>query len=348
MINMLVQTLAAIDKPTVTWSSPDGSKLLMLPYGGRILGLFAPDCARNFLWTHPALRTVESARAFYKSREWHNSGGDRTWLSPEIDFFLPEFPRLDTYVQPRAFDPGNYQLIRESGLIAMVNRFFVQLSRSKRTLALGLTKRVKPANNPLRHIHPALCERLKYAGYTLKTRLQFETSSADIASIGIWNLLQLPHGGELLIPTFSRTVPTVYMGCLDDGDLKIGNHLIRYQMHAVGEHKLGIQAPAAIGRVGYLQSDEGGTSLVIRNFSINPSGEYVDTPWKHPEWTGSVIQACSVKSNLGEFSELEYHAPAISGLPGDSCCEDESQVWAFYGAKQDIVEAGRLLISPDI
>ena len=87
----LVATLASADKPTETWTSPDGSTALVLPYGGRVLGLFAPESEQNFFWTHPALDAAETARDFYKSAQWHNSGGDRTWLAPEVDFF---FPRL--------------------------------------------------------------------------------------------------------------------------------------------------------------------------------------------------------------------------------------------------------------
>ena len=56
-----------------------------------MLGLFAPGSEENFYWTNPALRSVE-ARAFYAGDDWHNSGGDRTWLAPEVDVFLPDFP----------------------------------------------------------------------------------------------------------------------------------------------------------------------------------------------------------------------------------------------------------------
>ena len=40
MKRKLADTLARIDKPTETWTSPDAGAALVLPYGGRILGLF--------------------------------------------------------------------------------------------------------------------------------------------------------------------------------------------------------------------------------------------------------------------------------------------------------------------
>src|SRR5579862_6774036 len=129
MISRLVDTLISIDKSPILWTSPDGSRVVVLPYGGRILGLFSPHSDRNFFWTHPALDSVESAKAFYQSTVWHNSGGERTWLSPEVDFFIPNFPSLDTYFQPRVFDPGSYTIDTEVGAPTLRNTFKSKLSR---------------------------------------------------------------------------------------------------------------------------------------------------------------------------------------------------------------------------
>jgi len=108
MLKSLINILNSVGKVTELYESHDGSRVLMLPHGGRILGLFAPHHEDNFYWTHPALASVETARAFYESGEWQNSGGDRTWLAPEADIFFPNFPALDKYWQPRQLDPGNW------------------------------------------------------------------------------------------------------------------------------------------------------------------------------------------------------------------------------------------------
>jgi hypothetical protein len=85
----MAETLTRSGKAAETWRSPDGSTAVVLQHGGRILALFTPDTERNFFWTNPALESSTSVGAFYQSNAWHNSGGDRTWLSPEIDFFFP-------------------------------------------------------------------------------------------------------------------------------------------------------------------------------------------------------------------------------------------------------------------
>ena len=86
-----------------------------------MLGLFAAGVPENFYWTHPALQSAESAVAFYGSDVWHNSGGDRTWLAPEVDIFFPKFPDLDmsTYWQPRELDPGQYEVVSENGTLRL-------------------------------------------------------------------------------------------------------------------------------------------------------------------------------------------------------------------------------------
>jgi hypothetical protein len=344
MNRILVDALAKAGKVTKTWASSDGSTVLVLPHGGRILGLFSPGSEQNFLWTNPALDRAETAAAFYQSADWHNSGGDRTWIAPEVDFFLPNYPKLDVYVQPRAFDPGDYQLTDQNGEIVLTNVFACELSRSHDTAHLKLSKRISAAANPLHAVGSPLFDRVQYAGYALHTRLEFTSGRAEPPQVGLWSLLQLPHRGELFIPTFSKTRVRTYFGDIDAEDLAVSDHLIRYRMKAAGEQKIGLEAPTVIGRAGYLQALGEESSLVIRNFSINPSGRYIDVPWGEPEASGSAIEACNVDSKWGCFSELEYHSPAIGGPGGDWCCEDTSQLWAFRGPEQSIYEILRLLV----
>jgi hypothetical protein len=345
MLDQLVSILKGAGKPTHTYSSPDGSRVLLLPHGGRVLGLFPAGASENFYWTHPALRSVESAAAFYGSDIWQNSGGDRTWLAPEVDIFFPKYPDLDmsTYWQPRQLDPGLYEAVSESGTIRLVNRLTLTLSRSKEQVSLEVAKWVGPAPNPLRY-EKEFGGPMQYAGYTQHTALKLD-NQASSARIGLWNLVQMPHGGELLVSTYSKAEPKVYMGNIAPDDLIITEQLVRYRMRAKGEHKIGLRGVAMTGRVGYLYPVDGGESaLIIRNFFVNPSGEYVDVPWRETANLGFAIQACNVDSGLGSFSELEYHVPAIGRGTGLTSCEDVSQIWAFRGPAESVQAiAARLL-----
>lgn len=347
----LCNVLKKAGQPTKSIKMADGTRVLVLPHGGRVLGLFAPESEENFYWTHPALNSASEARALYASDAWHNSGGDRTWLAPEVDVFLPDFPKLDRYEQPRALDPGSYRLIENESSFKLESRLTLRLSRLKAEVALKITKSLSPAPNPLRHERGLDLRDVAYAGYTQHASLELLGSSRRTkAQIGLWNLIQMPHGGDLLMATFSRNEPRHIfstVGVIPSEDLIVSDHLVRYRMRQKGEHKISLRATPMTGRAGYLHRSGREWSLVVRNFIVNPSGEYVDVPWDEPARLGYAVQACNVDSALGAFSELEYHIPAIGGGTGYVHCNDTAQVWAFRGPKARIVQIARTLVVGD-
>lgn len=345
-MKQLIRVLSRIGKPTRLFRSPDGTRVLALPYGGRVLGLYSPRSEENFYWTNTALDSAPAARAFYEQDQWHNSGGDRTWLAPEVDLFFPKFPSLDVYHQQRTLDPGNYRVIQSGNSFVLAHRLTVQLSRFRKSVSLQIAKRIGPAPNPLRYERDLDLPGVEYAGYTQFTSLDLVGAGRETRpAIGLWNLVQMPHGGDLLIPTYSRAEPLRVFGSIPARDLAISKHLVRYRMRQAGEHKISIRAVATCGRVGYLRQDGPRATLIIRNFAVNPSGEYVDAPWKDTGYLGFSTQACNVNSGLGQFSELEYHIPAIGGRTGAIRCDDTAQVWAFRGPAQQIRKVASLLLT---
>jgi hypothetical protein len=119
-------------------------------------------------------------------------------------------------------------------------------------------------------------------------------------------------------------------------------------MRAKGEHKISLRALPSTGRIGYIYQTDTQWAMIVRNFFINPSGEYVDVPWTDTNYFGFSTQACNVNSRLGSFSELEYHIPAIGRGTGHTHCNDTSVVWAFRGSFDGIRAACRALLTPDI
>lgn len=345
----LPAVLSRIGKAVEQQLHPDGSRLLLLSYGARVLGLYAPGSDKNFFWTHPALQTEASAASFYQSDGWHNSGGDRTWLAPEVDVCFPDFPERSKYRVPSEVDPGNFAVVGAGQPARFLSRFTVTLSRSRQQVSGVLSKSWGPALNPLRHepVWEALGS-IQYAGYTQRTSLELE-GEVGPAQIGLWNVLALPPGGEVLLPTFVEAEPRIYSGPIAPADLVVTGHLVRFQARGDGIQKIGIRAVASSGRIGYLYPEGNDWALVVRNFVVDPSGVYVDVPWERI--TSSLdlaysTQACRVNNALGAFCEIEYHAPAIGFGTGRTRSDDTSQVWAFRGPAEDIQKvANNLLFS---
>ena len=93
MKHQLFETLKQAGQQPCEHRNPDGSTVLILPHGGRLLGLFPPGSDENFFWTHSALEAAESASPFYAGSQWHNSGGERTWLRAGGRFLLSRLPQ---------------------------------------------------------------------------------------------------------------------------------------------------------------------------------------------------------------------------------------------------------------
>jgi hypothetical protein len=216
---------------------------------------------------------------------------------------------------------------------------------------LEITKSVAAAPNPLRYDGQLPIGAVEYAGHTLVTSLKIhDADPAHAPLVGLWSLTQMPHQGELFIPTYSKSKPRIYFGLVDapSDELVISDHLVRFKMRAAGEHKIGIRAAATSGRIGYIYPTGNQHALIVRNFFVNPSGEYADVPWTEPEDRGYSTQACSVNSRWGMFSEMEYHVPAIGGSTGLHSIEDRSQLWAFRGSRADVEKIARTLLSNEI
>lgn len=343
----LLRTIRGAGRKIDEASFPDGTRLLLMPHGGRVLGLFGPRDDANFFWTNPALDDVESARRLFESAGWHNPGGDRTWLAPEVDFFLPDYPKLDRYAQPHDLDAGAYSVEKRPGLYAMSREVRASLSRSRIDLTAEIRKEIGPAPDPLRRERPSpVPEDVEYAGYTLGTTVRvIDHRGRGDAWIGPWSLLQLPHGGVLIVPTHGPAAPLLCFGNLNPADLVLGERTVLWRMAASGEHKIALRAVAVTGRAGYLHGTDDRACLIVRNFGVDPSGEYVDVPWSDPDDLGYAIQACNVNSALGAFSELEHHAPAVR-IGGDRPAEDVSQVWAYRGRIDAIRGVAERLLGP--
>ncbi len=328
----------------------DGSRLLALPSAGRVLALYPPGADENFIWTHPALVSASSAADFFRRGGWRNVGGDRTWLAPEIDLFIGDLERpVETYAVPVDLDPGQWRSDGGVRGLRFRNESSVRLRSSGRAVRFAMTKEVRPAANPLRDRKTGLA----YAGYEQATVLELDTDLNGAASVclGVWNLLQLPKPGRMIVPTYHLTEPRTVFGQVPPGDLALGERALVWEMpDGGGNVKLSVKASALTGRAGYLyraNDPAASWNLVIRNFDLNLSGEYVDALWSDPARTGYGFQACAVNEGAESFNELEYHAPAAvsAGEPGRAF--DRSQVWAFRGGFADIAEAARVLLGID-
>ena len=84
----LLEVLEAAGHALVELGDETCGYALLLPHGGRVLGLFSRQDGENYFWVNPGLTSVKSARQALNGETWVNTGGDRTWLAPEREIFV--------------------------------------------------------------------------------------------------------------------------------------------------------------------------------------------------------------------------------------------------------------------
>ncbi len=349
-MKFLIDNLKQAGKAPAVLDAPDGGRLLILPEYGRVLGLYAGESQENFFWTNPALVNAESATAYFRGDGWRNPGGDRTWLAPEIELFIGDLAGPEqVYVVPSALDPGQWRGEDGAHCLRLRNESAVHLKRSDRTICFTLTKEYRPVANPLRD----LASDFSYAGYEQTTILELEADREDALPVrlGIWNLIQLPKPGRMLVPTYHRAAPQTVFGEVPPANLTLTDNSFVWSMaNTGGNAKISVKADVLTGRAGYVYPSPGDAdlwNLVVRNFAINPSGDYVDALWNDPNDTGYAFQACAVNEGTERFNELEYHAPAAATAAGWNRTCDQSQIWAFRGRFEEISTAIDVLLGID-
>jgi len=266
-----------------------------------------------------------------KSDGWLNFGGDRTWIAPELDYFVRDRAHVnETYRVPSDLDPGKYKLVIKEGEVVATTGIGLHNHATGGRLRVLVGKVIRPAANPLRDLRsPELTAGVSYVGYTQSTTLHLAPSSSEGVRVGLWSLAQVPGGGVIGIPLTQPRVPRIYFGAPASGQLDETPAGLRLRVDGRGPLKIGVQAALLTGRMGYLRATgPGAAALLIRNFPVNPSGTYVDAPWDDPTGTelGYAAQCYVDDGPLGGFGELEYHAPAVGAGTGQAAHTDVSQV----------------------
>ena len=339
-------SLAKAGHPLVELNGKDGS-LGVLPFGARVLVLSSGG--ENVFWTNPDLGDAQKAAQLLTPTAWPNSGGDRTWIAPEAQLHISNLDDAwNTYQTPAAVDPGNYQVSGDSHQIDMKNVTRVHLHHENVDCDVEVGRNVRLAPNPLRGEPGAksLIKATKYAGYELTARLAM-ASGADKVRLALWSAIQVPAGGEIIIPTNKRSAPRHYFGLREAPMLRATSQAVHFVIDAHVQHKIGVRAADVTGRVGYLRPlGDGRSSLVVRSFHVNPSGDYIDVPWDDSKDEGYAIQCYNDSGEGKTFGEMECHSPGIGRGTGRSKAKDISQLWAYVGESEAVQEIATWLLGP--
>ena len=311
----------------------DQARIVVLERGGRVLGPFAEAGGESIFWLHEAFGSGDAFADLLASGAW-NVGGERVWISPEIQYGVRD--RSDfwrTLHVPEQVDPGNHVLDRTAlGLWRLRQEMTLQAyNLASGHKSLYLEKLIRPIEDPLRRTseYAQLVRDVDFAGFEQIVTLS-ETTTDDIVS-ETWNLVQINPEGTLLVPAVPCAEAVDYYEPVADLQVIHAHHV---QLRITGDrrYKVGYKAAHVFGRVGYLNGlGEKKGYLIVRNFFVNPSAPYLEEPAHLPGGGGQAIHVYNDDGAFGGFGELECHGQAIGGRTGHSCSTDQFVLWLYCG-----------------
>jgi hypothetical protein len=347
----LLAALNGAGFPPATLRAPGLGELVVLPHAGRVIGLFAGESDKNLLWINPALGQANTAREALTADHWVHLGGDRTWVGPERELFVGDLDNpWETYIVPAELDPGHYTLAQMPTQISWRSPARLDFHHTQRSSEVEIEKSVRLIADPLRlEADRGSMAGVDYAGYELTTSLRLVDPAVAGPPVGLWNILVVEGDGWTIVPVAGETHVRDFFVPTPPERLLSTAHAVGFRLDGREQHKIAVRAAALTGRAGYLRRDDAEHStLLVRSFVVNPSGEYVDTPWDAPNELGYAFQSYNDDGKLGgAFGELEYHTPAIGGNTGLDQYTDVSQLWAYTGPTASIDRIAAQLLGAD-
>lgn len=309
-------------------------KAVILPFGARILGLY-PKPGVNAFWINPSLATPGASDLLNESG-WINLGGDRTWISPEIETHVKDPARMPESVEvPKAVDPGNYAVTEFSDSSATLESYMeVNFHRSLVSASLKVTKKISllPA--------PDLPQGVTFAGYKMDVTLSAVAPLEGGIRPGLWNLIQVPGGGTIIVPIKQNASPRPFFG---PTPYKTENGRVVCQVHTDTSFKFSIYAKDSRGISACTINGGPSSLLVVRRFDVLNPTRYADVPCDNPKDTGHVQQVYVDDGALGGFGEMEHHSAAIG--PNSDTTIDHSETLAFAGPSKTLSQLLEVLIA---
>ena len=288
-------------------------KMEILVKYGRILKL-EPIKGVNVFWNNQS-----NEKTVYG---WLNPGGDRVWISPENELFMPDGTAA-SYTVPEGADPGKCSVGRvDEKSVELLNDISVRFFKHDYTMNLKMSRVITELESD------APCG-VAFAGYEQKLTLSASEKFPSALKPALWTVLQVSPGGKIIFPsgklvTFTGNTPQV-SGSIISLDAQSPDVPC----------KIGLSSIDSKGIMAYMNLDCETPYLVIRRFNVVTGGRYADAPLSEPQ-SPCVQQFYFDDGGLGGFGEMEYHTQYLTPEEPEIC--DVSDLRAYIGTPAQLKE----------
>ncbi len=343
----VVQRLQENHLPFLELPLHDGSKVIVMERGARILGPFLPT-GESLLWLNPIWKDKISFRESITNNEW-NVGGERIWIAPEMQFCIKDRSNLlESYQLPFAMDPGEYRIFKnEAGFPTVHTDMLLDAyNLASGSVQISVDRLIRPAPNPLRRLHTYtnVMQQIHYSGYVHEIKLKLPSQSDIFCET--WDVMQVKQGGTAFLALPETTQQSWYYTPLDAGCTYRQGTLWTIGMEKENKYKVGIHSANYGGRVAYLfKTEERGIwSLMVRNHLVDPSGYYTEEPFTSVGENGYALHFYNSGDAGLPFGEIECNGQAIGGDSRNTTSHDQMATWFFLGSLDRLQEIARTLL----
>ncbi len=289
-----------------------------------------PEPGLNALWINPALASKENAAAMFGETGWINSGGIRGWISPEFETHVGDVGRFwDTYAVSPEVDPGAYRLASSDETSATLEmEMSPRFHHSQGMVPLRLRRTVSMLEAPLESLPAGV----SHTGIALESELSANGDLPPGVRPGLWNLVQVSGGGEIVLPLAGESEPTALFGT---PAYSTDRGVLTCPVSTDKSFKISLHADESRGFMAYLNVNGPSPILVTCRFPVLDRSLCADAPYWDLSDDGHVQQVYVDDGRFGGFGELEYHTPALE--PGErEEIQDRGEVHAFSGPEAEL------------
>jgi hypothetical protein len=297
-----------------------------MPRGGRILGVDIGN--GNLLWVNPKIEDI------LLSKEW-NTGGIRTWVSPERAFFFDDPEKFEGWRCPLGIDPARYQVTEKQKLsVELKSAILAQDNANKQTLSGYIRKRIEvqlaEVNKDSAHLCLAIHDVLRVRGFK--------------PPFALWCLVQVEPGetgeGRATVPVLRNAQPIHYFNRIPSSYLQILEDRVEFTIDGCRELKMGISpedlptSSKTSLRYNFRKKGDSATISMSSRTAAKSQNECVDPARSDPAGPKGVIQIYNseLASSGMRYGELEIQG-AQARVPANDLREAEEEIVIDFQAR---------------